>query len=555
MAKMVNFGLAYGMSDFGLSTPGGHPAARRPRSSSPRYFADLLRDQLLHAPHPGDGPAAGLRLDAARAAAGRSPSSMRRNPAPARRRRADGDQHADPGHGRGHRQDRDDPARRPRAARGRLPGPAAASRSTTSSCSRCRATRSTGSSRSCADDGDGPALSTSRSRSTSRSATTGTMRHDPRCNRREARPRCRPPMPELPEVETVVRDLRPRSAGPRSAAPACVVGADPADPSGRGLRARRSRGRRIEAVGRRGKLLVLEPGRRRRPDDPPQDDRPAVRRPGRDCRGSLRAARSWRFDDGRELRFRDIRKFGRVGLYDATGQRPAGHRGRRGGVFDGFGPEPLDPSFTLREFRRRLRARRAGSSRSSSTRRSSPAIGNIYADEALWRPASTRSARPRRCARPTSGALYRRSARDPGRGRRAARQLDRRLHGARRRRRDAGAPRRLPAHRPAVPALRPADPADRDRDPGDPLLLVVPAPAGASIGRAPRTLLAAMTPRPGAAATGRRAALGGARRRGRAGPDRRRSRRPPRAHPADGGAAAAAAAPARRPRCRSTAAG
>ena len=40
-------------------------------------------------------------------------------------------------------------------------------------------------------------------------------------------------------------------------------------------------------------------------------------------------------DDGREIRFRDVRKFGRVGLYEADDD-----------PFDGIGPEPLDPRFT-----------------------------------------------------------------------------------------------------------------------------------------------------------------------------------------------------------------
>ena len=71
------------------------------------------------------------------------------------------------------------------------------------------------------------------------------------------------------------------------------------------------------------------------------------------------------------------------------------------------------------------------------------------------------------------------------RGDRAPRQLGRRLHRARGRRRDAGAPRCLPAHRPAVPSLRPADPPHPRRRPGHALLLVVPAPATAASGRRP----------------------------------------------------------------------
>ena len=152
---------------------------------------------------------------------------------------------------------------------------------------------------------------------------------------------------------------------------------------------------------------------------------------------------------------------------------------------------------------------RRASSRCSSTRRSSPGVGNIYADEALWRsklhPLRTaRSLRPadeRRAVPPHREVLAEAVER---RG-----SLDRRLHGARRRRRDAGAPRRLPAHRRAVPPLRAADPADRDRHPRDALLLVVPAAARRASARGAAPLLRTMTPRPGRAAGAADAAAAG----------------------------------------------
>ena len=138
----------------------------------------------------------------------------------------------------------------------------------------------------------------------------------------------------------------------------------------------------------------------------------------------------------------------------------------------------------VRDFRRRLR-RRSGRLKPLLLDQSFLAgVGNIYADEALWaarlhplRTAGTLATARR--ASPVRG-----DPADPGRGGRAARQLDRRLHRARRRRLDAGAPAGLPAHRRAVSALRPADQADRDRGALDPLLLVVPAPrAGRPQGR------------------------------------------------------------------------
>src|SRR6478752_4343608 len=79
-------------------------------------------------------------------------------------------------------------------------------------------------------------------------------------------------------------------------------------------------------------------------------------------------------DDGREIRFRDVRKFGRIGLYVADDD-----------PFDGIGPEPLDPRFTLKAFRARIRGRRGRLKPLLVDQGFVAGVGNIYADEALWR--------------------------------------------------------------------------------------------------------------------------------------------------------------------------
>jgi formamidopyrimidine-DNA glycosylase len=190
-------------------------------------------------------------------------------------------------------------------------------------------------------------------------------------------------MPELPEVETVARDLRPRLVG------AEIVGA--LTPWARTLRthdpeafATAVAGRTVETVGRRGKQLVvgLSGGFALTihlkmtgqlfvvPASAPED--PYVRL-------VLNLAGE------KELRFRDIRKFGRVGLYvrdPASGElllEPGG-----AGVFGATGPEPLDEVFTLRAFRRRLRARRGRLKPLLLDQSFLAGVGNIYADEALW---------------------------------------------------------------------------------------------------------------------------------------------------------------------------
>ena len=145
--------------------------ARRPRSSSTRYFAAYSGHQLLHDGHQGAGQGPGLRRDAARPQAP-DPGAAGLQPGAARRRRADGHQHADPGHGRGHPEDRHDPRRRARSGRPDC-APGSCCPSTTSCCSRCRATRSSRSPRSCARRWRAPCRCPCRSSWTSRSATTG----------------------------------------------------------------------------------------------------------------------------------------------------------------------------------------------------------------------------------------------------------------------------------------------------------------------------------------------------------------------------------------------
>ena len=90
-------------------------------------------------------------------------------------------------------------------------------------------------------------------------------------------------------------------------------------------------------------------------------------------------------EDGRELRFRDIRKFGRVGLYGrdpVTGELVTEVGGSA--VFAAFGPEPLDPAFGVREFRRGLRRRKGRLKPLLLDQSFLAGVGNIYADEALW---------------------------------------------------------------------------------------------------------------------------------------------------------------------------
>jgi formamidopyrimidine-DNA glycosylase len=190
-------------------------------------------------------------------------------------------------------------------------------------------------------------------------------------------------MPELPEVETVARDLRPRIVG------ATIVGARCS--WARTLRthtpeafAEAVAGRRVESVGRRAKQIVVDLSGGGAltvhlkmtgqlfvvPADAPED--PYVRL-------------VLELGDGREVRFRDIRKFGKIGLYDrdpVSGELTVEVGGSA--VFAAIGPEPLDPGFTLRDFRRRLRRRKGRLKPMLLDQSFLAGVGNIYADEALW---------------------------------------------------------------------------------------------------------------------------------------------------------------------------
>ena len=192
-------------------------------------------------------------------------------------------------------------------------------------------------------------------------------------------------MPELPEVETVARDLSRLLAGAtltgaRGDWPRAIASHGSVEAFAAALA-----GRRVETVGRRAKLVVV----RLSGDaaltihlgmtgqlfvvvaDPPADRHVHV---------------AISLVDGRELRFRDVRKFGRIGCWPvdpATGEVLDPEAG--GGLFAATGPEPLDDAFTVRAFRSRLRGRRGRLKPLLLDQGFIAGVGNIYADEALWR--------------------------------------------------------------------------------------------------------------------------------------------------------------------------
>ena len=195
-------------------------------------------------------------------------------------------------------------------------------------------------------------------------------------------------MPELPEVETVAADLRPHVVGRTILCcdlrfPTIVRHPEPE------RFAILLAGRRIEALTRRGKyllhhldgppgeptLLVVHLGMtgqwRCVPADTPEPDHLHAVMP---------------LDDGRQVRYRDPRRFGRL-LLGTEPELVAARKVPR------LGPEPHDPAFSAADLYRRLHGRRAPLKALLLDQVVVAGVGNIYADESCFR-AGVRPDRP-----------------------------------------------------------------------------------------------------------------------------------------------------------------
>lgn len=183
-------------------------------------------------------------------------------------------------------------------------------------------------------------------------------------------------MPELPEVETVVRGLRLVLPGRRIEGVRFGKTDFIDNPS---AIERDLPGCRITEVQRRGKYIVLPLDRNARAGDAlvliihlGMTGRVATRPPGDPIVPHTHAF--FALDDGRELRFTDPRRFGRIALFS---------RADFEATFERLGTEPLEVSEA--EFRRLLSGRRARIKSLLLDQSFLRGIGNIYADESLWR--------------------------------------------------------------------------------------------------------------------------------------------------------------------------
>jgi len=193
-------------------------------------------------------------------------------------------------------------------------------------------------------------------------------------------------VPELPEVETIARQLKDLVVGRRVRAFVSHWHRVTEPLSARDFE-KRLVGRQITGVSRRGKFVVLEldggealivslrmTGQLLFRDDPTVADR------------FVRAV--VRFEDGTLLNFADTRKFGRMAIVDRADlvEDTRTRRRIREPLHRALGIEPLSRRFTTRYLADLLRRRaRAAIKPLLLDQRAIAGVGNIYAIEALWR--------------------------------------------------------------------------------------------------------------------------------------------------------------------------
>ncbi len=181
-------------------------------------------------------------------------------------------------------------------------------------------------------------------------------------------------MPELPEVETIVNDLRP-SLKDRSFADITILWPRMVlQPSAEELR-RRLPGQVIKDIGRRGKYLIfrLASGEALIMHLRMTGSLLLKRKGDKHPVSSPYITAIFRLDNGTELVFTDRRKLGTVSLVKDESE-----------LNEKLGPEPLDPDFTPQVLAKRLSSRKAPIKAVLCDQEVIAGIGNMYADEALF---------------------------------------------------------------------------------------------------------------------------------------------------------------------------
>ncbi|MGH7570176.1 MAG: bifunctional DNA-formamidopyrimidine glycosylase/DNA-(apurinic or apyrimidinic site) lyase [Gemmatimonadales bacterium] len=182
-------------------------------------------------------------------------------------------------------------------------------------------------------------------------------------------------MPELPEVETIVRQLVPRLEGHRVAG-ARLRKSDVLRGVSKARLLRTLTGNTFEEITRRAKHAVFRLASGHRMVVQPRMtgsllvyDRPMTREQTR------YAVLVCTLEDGRVFVYRDVRRLGTVWLLDEPAWVAYTAR---------IGPEPLDDTFTPFVFAERLKGTRQAVKKAIMDQRRLAGVGNIYANEALF---------------------------------------------------------------------------------------------------------------------------------------------------------------------------
>jgi formamidopyrimidine-DNA glycosylase len=183
-------------------------------------------------------------------------------------------------------------------------------------------------------------------------------------------------VPELPETETIARDLAREVVGARIDA-ALVTRPDVLREVTARAFIRRVAGATIDRAWRRAKLVVLDLSTGDRLVVQPRFTGALLIDDGTLADTERRYSTvALRLDDGRTLHYRDIRRLGTVALMSPERFRD---------YTAALGIEPLDPAFTAEHLSALFVRSRQPVKKVLMDQRVVAGIGNIYANEALWR--------------------------------------------------------------------------------------------------------------------------------------------------------------------------
>src|ERR1700722_4288431 len=178
-------------------------------------------------------------------------------------------------------------------------------------------------------------------------------------------------MPELPEVETIVRELQTSGIVGRKIMAVDVLWPRTVSPSTPKIFSDKLVSQKIFGIARRGKWIVIDLGGERLYVHLRMTGKLHFGRETEEIHPHERLR--MHFDDGRILIYEDQRKFGRWALYSA--EEKLGLE---------IGIEPLSEEFTWDYFKTLLKEHRQVIKVLLLNQRYIAGLGNIYVDEALW---------------------------------------------------------------------------------------------------------------------------------------------------------------------------